>query len=67
MLWWLHTNPSKSDFDFDFDFDFVKCYDFVAKRIAKIIERLILINPFFHDLTDRINHTENRPYMYMHQ
>ena len=37
------------------------------KRIATIIERLLLINPFFNDPTDRINHTETRPYMYMHQ
>ena len=31
-----------------------------------IIERLLLINPFLNDPTDRINHTETRPCMYMH-
>ena len=37
------------------------------KRIAEIIERLPPIKPIFNDPADRVNHTETRIYMYMHQ
>ena len=35
--------------------------------VKRSIEQLLSINPFFNDPTDPINHTETRPYMYMHQ